>query len=80
MTITILKAVLVIVILCVMIMLLLGISHLSAGSFGSDQSEIDDMRNDLDKSDDVITDQSVFRELVKARREAGRRNAAQENQ
>lgn len=66
MTITILKAVLVIVILCVMILLLLGISHLTSGSFDSAEDDIDDLRHDLDSRDDVITDPSVFRELVKA--------------
>lgn len=65
MTISILKAVLVLVTLAVMILVLIGINHLFSGNFDLSQSDIDDMRHDLNDKEDVITENSVFNELVK---------------
>lgn len=68
MVISILKVVLVIVTLAGMILLLIGMNHFFSGSFDITDSEIDDMRRDVDGSEDVITERSVFRELVEAPR------------
>lgn len=65
MAIPILKALLVIVILGVMILVLLGINHLFSGNFTVDEADVDDLRNDVMESDNVITDHNVFTELVK---------------
>lgn len=67
MAIPILKAVLVIVILGVMILLLIGINHLFSGSFSVKESEIDDLRQDVLESEDVISDKNIFTELVKVK-------------
>lgn len=68
MVISILKVVLVIVTLAGMILLLIGMNHFFSGNFDITDSEIDDMRRDVEGSDDVITERSVFRELVEAPR------------
>lgn len=65
MTIPILKALLVVVILGVMILVLLGINHLFSGNFTVDEADVDNLRNDVMESDDVITDHNVFTDLVK---------------
>lgn len=67
MTITILKAVLVIVILAVMILVLLSINHLFSGNFDARESDAERLREDVTESDDVITGQNVFHELVNVR-------------
>lgn len=64
MTITILKAVAVIIILAVMIVILLSVNHLLRGDFDSKQADVDRMREELNDSEDVISDHSVFKELV----------------
>ena len=70
MTISILKAALVIAILAMMIVVLLSMNHFLTGDFDSRQSDLDDLRDDVEKSDKVITDNSSFKELVKIRHRA----------
>ncbi|MBD5195004.1 MAG: hypothetical protein HDS12_04800 [Bacteroides sp.] len=67
MAIPVLKALLVIVILALMILVLLGINHIFSGNFTTDDSDIDDLRNDIIESDDVISEQNAFTELVKVK-------------
>lgn len=67
MTITILKAVLVIVIMAVMVLILLAINHIFSGNFDSSQSAADRLREDLEESEEVISGESAFRDLVKVR-------------
>lgn len=72
MTITILKAVSTIVLLAMMIVVLLSMNHFLRGGFDSRQDDVDKMRRDLDETDEVISDESVFRDLVKVRERANR--------
>lgn len=65
MVIPILKALLVVVIMGVMILVLLGINHIFSGNFNVNEAEVDNLREDLKKSEDVISDHGVFTELVK---------------
>lgn len=67
MTITILKAVAVIVILALMILLLLSVNHFLRGDFDARQSDADRLREELDNKREVITDESIFNRLVKVR-------------
>ena len=67
MTITILKALLVTVILAVMIIVLITINHFFAGGFNSDTNGIDELCQDVLENEDVITDNSAFREFVKVK-------------
>lgn len=67
MTITLLKAVSVIIILAIMILILLSVNHLVRGDFDSEETDLDKMREDLKENDRVITDESIFRDLVKVR-------------
>lgn len=67
MTITILKAVAVIIILAVMILILLSVNHFLRGNFGSNQTDIESMRKEVENEENVISDHSVFKELVKVR-------------
>lgn len=64
MAISILQAVLVIVTLGVMILVLLGIHHFFSGSFESEDTDIEELRQDVDESDEVISDRNVFSDLV----------------
>lgn len=75
MVISILQAVIVIVILAVMIVILIGINHMSNGDFTTEESDIEQLRKDVNENDDVITDQNMFTELVNVRVESqSRRN------
>lgn len=67
MAIPILKALLVVVILGVMILLLLGINHIFSGSFSVDESEVDDLRQEIRETKDVISNHGAFTELVKVK-------------
>ncbi len=67
MTITILKTVLVIVILAVMILALLAMNHYLSGNFDMSESDADRFRGDVRDSDQVISDDSIFSNLVKMR-------------
>lgn len=64
MAIPIIKAVLVIVILAVMVALLLGINHLFAGKFRIDSEDAARLREEMDSGEGVITEESVFSEIV----------------
>lgn len=67
MAISILQAVLVIVTLGVMILVLLGIHHFFSGSFESEDTDIEELRQDVDESEEVISDRNVFSDLVEVR-------------
>lgn len=67
MTITILKALSIIIVLAVMVLILLSVNHMLRGNFDSKPSDMARMREDLEDNDRVITDDSVFGELVKVR-------------
>ena len=73
MVISVFKAVLIIVILGVMVLILLGINHLFAGNFDADEDDAAELRKDLDERKDVISDQSVFHDLVKDSSKSKRR-------
>lgn len=45
-------------------MLLLSINHLFTGRFNDDKQSADLLRDDIEKKDDVITDNSIFKGLV----------------
>lgn len=65
MTIPILKALLVIVILAVMVLILLGINHIFSGNFDVAREDEESLRRDLEEKEDVITEKSVFSELLR---------------
>ena len=67
MTITILKAISIIIVLAVMVLILMSVNHLISGTFDSEPSDIKQMREDLEEDENVITDESVFKDLVKVR-------------
>ncbi|MDE6006419.1 MAG: hypothetical protein K2G67_02565 [Muribaculaceae bacterium] len=67
MAIPILKALLVVVILGVMILVLLGINHIFSGNFSVDSSDMDDLRQEVNESDEVISNNGAFTELVKVK-------------
>lgn len=67
MTITILKALSIIIVLAVMVLILMSVNHLLSGSFDSKPDDIRQMREDLDEDEHVITGESVFNDLVKVR-------------
>ncbi|MDE6392935.1 MAG: hypothetical protein K2L59_06690 [Muribaculaceae bacterium] len=67
MTITILKAVIVIVIMAVMVLILLAINHIFSGNFDSSESSTEKLREDLEESEEIISGESAFRDLVKVR-------------
>lgn len=67
MTITILKTVLVIVILAVMILALLAMNHYLSGNFDMSESDTDRFRDDVRESRQVISDDSIFGDLVRVR-------------
>lgn len=69
MVIPILKAVAVILILAVMILILVSVDHFLNGGFNSNQSDIDELRDEVDTHKGVITDRNIFGELVKVREE-----------
>lgn len=64
MVISVVKAVLVIVIMVAMVLILLGINHLFSGNFATREQDAERMRHDVDHKEDVITDDSVFHNLV----------------
>lgn len=66
---TILKLIFVILLLVAMVVILLGIGHLSNGRFETDHTDIDKLREEVDNSDQVISRRNMFYEfLVSARR------------
>lgn len=58
------KVILVLVILAAMIMLLLGLDHVFTGKFDSDSSDATRLRQEVEKHQEVISDNSVFDPLV----------------
>lgn len=64
MTIAILKIIAVVVILVAMLVILLGIGHLSSGSFNTDSSDIDQLRKDVESKRDVVSNKNMFHEFV----------------
>lgn len=60
----ILKGMLVLIILVAMVMILLGINQLFTGNLHTEEEEINQLRNDIDEKDDVITSQSLFRKFL----------------
>lgn len=76
MTITILKALSIIIVLAVMVLILLSVNHMLRGNFDSKPSDLARMREDVEDDDHVITDNSVFGELVKVRQVDQRKNNA----
>lgn len=67
MAIPILKALLVVVILGVMILLLLGINHIFSGSFSIEDTEVDNLRQELEETNEVISNNGAFTELVEVK-------------
>ncbi|WP_438590625.1 hypothetical protein [Duncaniella muris] len=67
MIIPIIKALAVVLILAVMILILVSVNHYIGGSFNSQQSDVDELRDDLGTYKGVITDKNVLSELVKVR-------------
>lgn len=67
MTITILKAVLVIVILAVMVLVLLGINHFFSGNFDAGSEDADALRHDVEEKKDVLTPENVFHEFIRSK-------------
>lgn len=67
MAITVLKAVSIIIVLVLMVLILVSVNHLMSGNFDSEPSDIKRMREDLKEDEHVITDESVFNDLVKVR-------------
>ena len=55
---------LVLIILVAMVMILLGINQLFTGNLHTEEEEINQLRNDIDEKDDVITSQSLFRKFL----------------
>lgn len=65
MSIPLIQALLVVVILAVMVLLLLGISHIFSGSFSVRQEDAEALRSELDKNEDIVTHHSILSEIVK---------------
>ncbi len=60
----IIQIILVVVILAAMIMLLLGLDHLFVGRLDTDDSLTGELKKDVEKSKDVISDKNIFYMLV----------------
>lgn len=58
------QTIFVILLLVVMVMLLLGVSHLFSGNFNTKHEDLTQLRQDVEDKDEVISDQSVFHGLV----------------
>lgn len=74
MTITILKVLLVLVILSAMIILLVTINHYLVHSFESDDDDMVELRQDIEKNDKVITRKSSFSNLVEVKNQENPHN------
>ncbi|MDE6409376.1 MAG: hypothetical protein K2K81_03910 [Muribaculaceae bacterium] len=55
---------LVLIILVAMVMILLGINRLFTGSLQTEEEETNQLRNDVNDKDDVLTSQNVFRKFL----------------
>lgn len=67
MTITLLKAISVIIILAIMVLLLISVNHFLSGNFSSSEEDMDRMRDDIKDSDRVISNENIFNELVRVK-------------
>lgn len=65
MIISILKFILVVVILAMMVLILLGINHLFAGNFTANRKDTEQLRRDVENSENVITRNNIFHTLVR---------------
>ncbi len=55
--------------LLAMVVILLGIGHLSSGQFDTDSSDIAKLRDDVDNREDVISKGSSFHEFLSGTRQ-----------
>lgn len=66
-TVVIVKTLVVTVVLAVMILLLLSLNHIFSGNFNARNKDAETLREDIKTRNDVITDQNLFRALVRIR-------------
>ena len=64
---TVIQTIAVLVILAVMVMILLGIGHIFSGDFQTVEEDMDKLRHDVDRRQDVITNRSMFSSLVEGK-------------
>lgn len=64
----ILKIILVVMLLLAMVVILLGIGHLTNGRFDTDASDIDKLRDEVDNREEVISKRSIFHEFLEGTR------------
>lgn len=69
----ILKFILVVALLAGMVLVLLSIGHLSAGTFHHDSDDLDNLRREVDEEEDVIGKASAFHSFVSGRDRGTRR-------
>ena len=69
----ILKFILVVALLAGMVLVLLSIGHLSAGTFHHDNDDIDNLRREVDEDENVIGKASAFHSLVSGKDRPSRR-------
>lgn len=55
---------LVLIILVAMVMILLGINQLFTGNLQVEEEETNQLRNDVNEKDEVLTSQNVFRKFL----------------
>ena len=68
----IMKIILVVMLMLAMVVILLGIGHLSNGSFDTDASDIDKLRDEVDNREEVISKRSIFHEFLEGTRKEKR--------
>lgn len=49
-----------------MVVILLGIGHLSSGRFGTTADDVDKLRREVDSSEEVISRRNAFHEFLPA--------------
>lgn len=54
--------------LLAMVVILLGIGHLTNGRFDTDASDIDKLRDEVDNREEVISKRSIFHEFLEGTR------------
>lgn len=67
MTLTILKIIAVVVILVAMLVILLGIGHMTSGNFETNREDIDELRHDVESKRDVVSNKNIFHEFVEGK-------------
>ncbi|MDE5790093.1 MAG: hypothetical protein K2H96_02540 [Muribaculaceae bacterium] len=60
----IIKGMLVLIILVAMVMILLGINQLFTGNLQAEEEETNQLRNDVNDKDEVLTSQNLFRKFL----------------